>query len=634
MKTPPGIARFLFAGLALAAVAGILAGFFASRSKGFSERFELPLYDAVTQATWPWKTGHSDVCLVTVQDPTRWPLSDESLAQLLDELVEAEASVIVVDLIRDHAIEPGSARLERRVLENPGILMARGIPGDPDADFAPPPFTARLPDGQDSLTVGLAGFPVDDRTGRIRRGLISIEEGRWFSLPALAAFHHRIHQDPEGAAAHVQTLESLATLSGNSAGYAGLGTAGDQFLLKLGPDSDSCLPLVSITETHSMSPAARADFFGGKVVFIGTHDASIAQDEKHVVGNEKLRGVKLLALATAQLLREMESGEPPVRWTSVGINHALNVLLSLLAVVGCWRLPGRPVLRSLLLFPLLALLTLGAMAWLLTQGIWMPAGAPLAGTLVSTLGGFAVVLAAERRRSRALYGVLEKNLSPQIARAVWENNRGVLAGGEPDSGAFVGTALFADLAAYSETTARFTDEGRPEALFDWLNRYLGSLVSAVQQSGGFVQQFAGDGVFVIFGFPPGGDDDHAERAVRFATELAVTVGQLNQDLPPDDPRYLARVGIYTGEIMTGHLGGGKQQTFNFLGSTINKASRLESIRKTEGIDDQRPVRVLVSESTHRATEAQFAYLPFGDGPCELDKRLPPEPVWIVGEIPR
>jgi adenylate cyclase len=634
MIAPKGKSRRrVLAGLAVTALLAILAALALRHSETFADRVELPLYDALTEALWPWQTGHPDVVLVTIQDASRWPLDDMALADLLETISRGGPSVIAVDLIRDRHLpddpaSPGALRLSRLVLESPNILMVRGIPGDSGADFPPPPFLRDLSDEESMLRIGIAGFPVDGRGGQmIRRSLISIDEGRWFSLPALAAYYHRLHVAPDEAESHVEKLQQLGRVTDFSGGYARLGGGGDQFLLKSGPDLDRCFPVLAAESLIAMDDETLRRAFAGKLIFFGTHAASIAQDEKPVVGHPSLRGIKLLAASTAQLLREMEGREPPVKWSSNLAEILLAVLSALAATLLCWKAPGPLLLRTLVLFPLLALLLLGAAAISLSRGVWLPVGVPLVSSLLAVGGGYAVMFAAERRDKGAIYKLLEKYLSEEVAARIWQNNEALLQGSPPPPEMFIGTALFADLKGYSGITREFEEQGRDRELIDWLNRYLEAVIPAVKESGGFIQQFAGDGIFGIFGFPETTGNRHASSGVDCAKRIVTLVERLNHARPASLPPYLVRVGIYTGEILSGTVGDARQMQLSFLGSTINKAARLESLRKSDHDTRNRPVRVLVSAPTRDAIDEPL--LPFGDGPQELDPKLPPELVWML-----
>jgi class 3 adenylate cyclase len=134
---------------------------------------------------------------------------------------------------------------------------------------------------------------------------------------------------------------------------------------------------------------------------------------------------------------------------------------------------------------------------------------------------------------------------------------------------------------------------------------------------------------VVFGFPVESGGDHARRAVACALELAALVPRLNEALPAEQPRYHMRVGIYTGEVHAHSVGSSRHADYCFLGPTINKAARLQALRKDTFNPEEHPVRILIGDKTRSLLPDPGVAVVFGDGPIEIDKRLAPELVWRV-----
>ena len=636
MKRPgTNRARSLLAGVTATWLLASLTMLGVRKTEWFAEWIELPLYDLMTEFTWPWRTGHPDVVLVMIRKVSGWPLDDPSLARLLAGINQGEPAVIAVDLIRDESV-PGSGppteadSLSGLVLGNPHILMARGIPGEAGQDFAPPPlFSGKSPE-EVSEQVGIAGFPLDGKRHRmIRRGVVSIDQGTMFSLPALASLRHAASKDSENLADCLIRLEAIASLQPDSGGYAGNTGGGDQFLLKPGPRIDGLFPMIAAESISQLSQEELLRHFKNKVVFLGT-DASIGvKDEVPLVGNPDLRGVKLLALTTAQLIREMEDEEPPIRWLDGRMENAIIALTGLITVLLCFKLPGSLVIRVVTLVPVVAVALFATGCAALKSGTWIPVGAPIGTAALAGIAGYTILLSRERRDRLAMYSLLEKNLSPEVADTIWQNNESLLEGQPIPTELFFGTALFGDLKGYSGITESFQQQGRNKEFISWLNTYLEAIIPTIRQAGGFVQQFAGDGVFVIFGFPKSVSGNHARDAISCAIEIASRIDSLNAARDPALPAYHARIGIYTGEILCGTVGDRHQMQFSFLGSTINKAARLESLQKSTHDTDKQAVRILIGAATHQQTDGEFQASPFSADPVELDSRLPPERVWTI-----
>src|SRR5438128_10662959 len=91
----------------------------------------------------------------------------------------------------------------------------------------------------------------------------------------------------------------------------------------------------------------------------------------------------------------------------------------------------------------------------------------------------------------------------------------------------------------------------PESLRRVMARYFDEMRSVLERHGGTVEKFIGDAVMAVFGVPDVHEDD-ALRAVRAAAELRESLARLNDELSRDfDIRIGVRVGMNTGEVVTG-----------------------------------------------------------------------------------
>jgi class 3 adenylate cyclase len=100
-------------------------------------------------------------------------------------------------------------------------------------------------------------------------------------------------------------------------------------------------------------------------------------------------------------------------------------------------------------------------------------------------------------------------------------------------------------------------------------------------------KFIGDGLLAVFGAPER-HDDHADRAVAAALQLAAAVrkrfaGELS-----------VGVGVNTGQVVAGTIGGGGRVDFTVIGDAVNTAARVESATRQTGDD------VLITEATRAA----------------------------------
>ncbi len=147
------------------------------------------------------------------------------------------------------------------------------------------------------------------------------------------------------------------------------------------------------------------------------------------------------------------------------------------------------------------------------------------------------------------------------------------------------TVLFCDLVGSTELGERLD----PEALRAVLDRYFDAVREAVERHAGIVEKYIGDAVMAVFGVPVVHEDD-ALRAVRAAATIPGAVARLDAELRRRwGARLEVRVGLSTGEVVTGAGASGGQRLAT--GDTVNLAARLQVLAG--------PGEVVMSEPTYQ-----------------------------------
>jgi adenylate cyclase len=158
------------------------------------------------------------------------------------------------------------------------------------------------------------------------------------------------------------------------------------------------------------------------------------------------------------------------------------------------------------------------------------------------------------------------------------------------------TVVFADIRGF---TRRCAGEP-PERVGLLLNRFLTLALRAVEEKGGLVNKFLGDGFMALFGATRQ-SSDHADLALASAQDLLVRLDGLNSELLRQGQAPLAvGVGIHTGPALVGCFGATLEsddgsvlmrREFTAIGETVNLCQRLEQLTKTCGGP------ILISEET-------------------------------------
>ena len=147
------------------------------------------------------------------------------------------------------------------------------------------------------------------------------------------------------------------------------------------------------------------------------------------------------------------------------------------------------------------------------------------------------------------------------------------------------------------TPPRLASQLDPEDCREVVRAYQQTCAEVIQRFEGHIAQYLGDGLLVYFGYPQAHEDD-AQRAVRTGLDMVQAMGTLNRRLEQEQGVRLAvRVGIHTGLVVVGEVGGGSRQEQLALGETPNLAARLQGLAA--------PDTVVVSAATFRLVRGYF-----------------------------
>jgi adenylate cyclase len=135
------------------------------------------------------------------------------------------------------------------------------------------------------------------------------------------------------------------------------------------------------------------------------------------------------------------------------------------------------------------------------------------------------------------------------------------------------TVLFSDIRGFSTIAERL--EAREIA--EIVGRHLSAMAEIVTEFGGMIDKFQGDAVMAVFGAPDP-LPDHARRALDCAIAMQRRQADLNAQGWGTDavPTLDIGVGLNTGQVIAGAVGGGGRLEYTVIGDAVNVASRLQS----------------------------------------------------------
>ena len=200
-----------------------------------------------------------------------------------------------------------------------------------------------------------------------------------------------------------------------------------------------------------------------------------------------------------------------------------------------------------------------------------------AGAAIDTLSAHEQIASQITHRA-----ALERFLSPEVVKMVVEDPaRAELRGDNAKV-----TIMFADIRGFTSISEKL----EPKTVVEILNNYFTHVTDVIFEHGGTLDKFLGDGVMALFGAPPPGKSDDAEKAVKAAQGIQRLVVELNRDAAARNwPELRVGIGINTGDVTAGNIGSPRRLDYTVIGDAVNTASRLMS--------NAPPGSILISQAT-------------------------------------
>lgn len=143
------------------------------------------------------------------------------------------------------------------------------------------------------------------------------------------------------------------------------------------------------------------------------------------------------------------------------------------------------------------------------------------------------------------------------------------------------TVLFIDIAGFTN----LTESKGARATVGIINAYFDAATEIISKHNGVVTNFQGDGILAVFNVPVE-NEAHVQCAFDAATEILAKV----RDSTFAGEHFAVRIGLNSGPLIAGNVGGGGRQSYTVYGDTVNLAARLEALNKQYGTS------LLVSQS--------------------------------------
>ncbi|OUC16460.1 MAG: adenylate/guanylate cyclase domain-containing protein [Alkalinema sp. CACIAM 70d] len=234
-----------------------------------------------------------------------------------------------------------------------------------------------------------------------------------------------------------------------------------------------------------------------------------------------------------------------------------------------------------------------AVAALMGFNLWLPTFAPIGTFLIA---GTSLQL-LEQREKQLVMRLFARHVAPETAKLIWNHRSEIFQQGQLTAQEMVVTVLFTDIRSFTSISEAMS----PCDLLDWLNQYLDAMTDCIHAHHGVVDKYIGDAIMAVFGIPfPSMDAEMIQQDALNAVSAAIAMQErlalLNHQLQAaGQPTIRAGIGIHTGLVVAGSIGGAKRVNYSILGDAVNVAARLEALNKQ--LHQQNCYDILISEDT-------------------------------------
>jgi adenylate cyclase len=196
---------------------------------------------------------------------------------------------------------------------------------------------------------------------------------------------------------------------------------------------------------------------------------------------------------------------------------------------------------------------------------------PALAVIISYVGSTVYNYLAERKQKIMIKSMFSRYVNPTVVDELVAHPEKLTLGGERKEL----TVFFSDI----ENFTQISEKMAPEALVTVLNEYLSEMTALILLNNGTLDKYEGDAIVAFWGAPIP-LENHALLACTTAVQMQEMIqGFQTVWLREGKPLFNTRIGINTGEVIVGNLGGASRFDYTVIGDSVNLGARLESANK-------------------------------------------------------
>ena len=228
----------------------------------------------------------------------------------------------------------------------------------------------------------------------------------------------------------------------------------------------------------------------------------------------------------------------------------------------------------------------------------IPIVAPIISLVVTYTGNVIYKFINEQKNKRFLKSTFGAYISPDLIDQMYSDKQ------EPKLGGVAGyhTAFFSDIQSFSA----FSEVLEPERMVSLMNEYLTEMTNILLEHKGTLDKYIGDAIVAFYG-APAPVQDQEKKACSTALGMRDRLNDLRNkwkeenDWPEIVYSMQHRIGLNSGQMVTGNMGSQMRMNYTMMGDTVNLAARLEPAAKQYG------VYIIVGENIYKASNDEYVF---------------------------
>jgi adenylate cyclase len=206
-------------------------------------------------------------------------------------------------------------------------------------------------------------------------------------------------------------------------------------------------------------------------------------------------------------------------------------------------------------------------------------------------GSTAYHFITERKQKAMIKGMFSQYVNATVVNDIVSNPDKLKLGGERKTL----SVFFSDIAGFST----FSETKDPAELVSFLNEYLDEMTKIIFENKGTLDKYIGDAVMAFWGAPIP-FDNHASLTCSSALKMQARLSEMRKKWETEGQTVIdIRMGINSGDMIVGNMGGKERFDYTVMGDNVNLASRLE------GANKEYSTRIMISEMTHDIVKDEF-----------------------------